>query len=98
MDTYNVRFGLLSTYAFTIFVKRVDDFRLELSNSIANNATNPTLRQYFLYFTSLLIDDDYKFKNESGSLNELVRTGYHIVIDNKSLIVIVKRYTSGTCS
>ncbi|KAJ5130535.1 uncharacterized protein N7515_006574 [Penicillium bovifimosum] len=41
-------YGVLSTYAHTVFVKRVQDCRFEMTNPIRHTATQPSVRQCFM--------------------------------------------------
>jgi hypothetical protein len=61
MRTNRLKYGFLSTYRSTVFVRRTDDFRFELSLPIDEQATNPSLRQCFVAFC-LLASQDGKYK------------------------------------
>ncbi|RHZ51202.1 hypothetical protein CDV55_100908 [Aspergillus turcosus] len=60
MRTNRLRYGFLSTYRSTVFVRRTGDFRFELSLPIDEQATNPSLRQCFVAFC-LLASKDGKY-------------------------------------
>ncbi|KAE8352489.1 hypothetical protein BDV28DRAFT_148951 [Aspergillus coremiiformis] len=57
MRTYSLRFGFLSTYKATVFIRRTADYRFELSKPFRYDARNPTLRECFLSFTSIAARD-----------------------------------------
>jgi hypothetical protein len=61
MRTNRLKYGFLSTYRSTVFVRRTGDFRFELSLPIDEQATNPSLRQCFVAFC-LLASQDGKYK------------------------------------
>ncbi|EAW17525.1 uncharacterized protein NFIA_074450 [Aspergillus fischeri NRRL 181] len=58
--TNRLKYGFLSTYRSTVFVRRTGDFRFELSLPIAEQATKPSLRQCFVAFC-LLASQDGKY-------------------------------------
>ncbi|KAJ5135307.1 uncharacterized protein N7515_004585 [Penicillium bovifimosum] len=45
MRSSNLRFGFLSTYRSTVFVRRVATFRFEMSMPISEKSTNPSIRR-----------------------------------------------------
>ncbi|GFF26314.1 hypothetical protein IFM58399_01370 [Aspergillus lentulus] len=61
MRTNELKYGFLSTYRSTVFVRRTSDFRFELSLPIDEKATNPSLRQCFVALC-LLASQDGKYK------------------------------------
>ena len=50
MRMCSVRFGFLSTYNSTVFVKRAADSSFLLSPPVSNDAIQPSLRQLFAGF------------------------------------------------
>ena len=71
MRLYGLKYGWLSTYYATIFVRRVDAFRFELSPPILFSATSPSVRQCFLGF-GCMIGNDYAFTEQSDFNPSLV--------------------------
>jgi hypothetical protein len=61
MRTNELKYGFLSTYRSTVFVRRTSDFRFELSLPIDEKATNPSLRQCFVALC-LLASQDGKYE------------------------------------
>ena len=57
MREFDLRYGFLSTYQFTVFIKRVDDFCFHLSLPISHDATNPSLRQCFAGFAMIAAEN-----------------------------------------
>lgn len=49
----NLRHTFLTTYLWTVFIKRTGDYQFELSPLIAHNATKPSLRECFAGFAAL---------------------------------------------
>lgn len=60
------RFGFLTTYNATIFVRRVDNFHFSLSPVILASDTDLTVRQCFLFFAKLISTDDYFYSSPEG--------------------------------
>lgn len=52
-----LKYGFLSTYNTTVFVKRVADYRFELSQPIDKYASNPSLRECFVAFCVIASGD-----------------------------------------
>lgn len=48
-----LRHTFLTTYRWTLFIRRADEYRFELSPIISHNAINPTLRECFTGFAAL---------------------------------------------
>ncbi|KAF3224764.1 hypothetical protein TWF191_005930 [Orbilia oligospora] len=57
----NVKYGFLSTYEYTIFVKRAGRARFEITDPIGFNNTNPMIRQCFFHIGMLGASDDYLY-------------------------------------
>lgn len=53
MRGFNLKYGFVSTYGTTVFVRRTQDFRFELSEPIDHRSERPTLRECFLVFLRL---------------------------------------------
>ncbi|TGJ70869.1 hypothetical protein EYR41_002886 [Orbilia oligospora] len=69
----NVKYGFLSTYEHTIFVKRAGRARFEITDPIIFNNTNPTIRQCFFHMGILGSSDDYLYidRDPEGTLQAL---------------------------
>jgi hypothetical protein len=52
-----LRYGFLTTYNETIFVKRADCFRFEASKPITFNSISPSVRECFLFLASRSVKD-----------------------------------------
>ncbi|KAF8463455.1 hypothetical protein BDZ91DRAFT_784027 [Kalaharituber pfeilii] len=61
MTMHRLKYGFLSTYEATVFVRRTDALRFELSPPILWNAANPSVRECFLALGLLLTDDQFQF-------------------------------------
>jgi hypothetical protein len=72
MRSRNLRYGFLSTYHATVFVRRCDNLRFELSPPILWNATGPSVRECFVALGLHLTDHGYRFQEEPSDLNGLV--------------------------
>lgn len=57
MGENKVKHGFITTYTSAIFVRRVNDFRFELSMPISKDSVRPSLRQCFLAFCCLASND-----------------------------------------
>lgn len=57
MRRFHLRYGFLSTYKSTVFVKREDDFRFHLSMPVSDDSTNPSLRECFAGFATIASQD-----------------------------------------
>lgn len=55
-DNHTV-YGILSTYRYTVFVKRVEDYRFEMSKPISSTATQPSLRQCIMATAVIAAED-----------------------------------------
>ncbi|KAJ5664674.1 hypothetical protein N7462_011487 [Penicillium macrosclerotiorum] len=61
MRRFHLRYGFLSTYKSTVFVKREDDFCFHLSMPINKESTNPSLRECFAGFAAIAAQNpDYE--------------------------------------
>ena len=65
MRSNYLKFGFLSTYKSTVFVRRTDMYLFEVSLPISEQATNPSLRQCFVAF-SVFAANDPKFIEPEG--------------------------------
>ncbi|KAI5811263.1 hypothetical protein DFH27DRAFT_532439 [Peziza echinospora] len=57
MRVYGLKYGWLSTYKATVFARRTDLYRVELSPPILYNATGPSLRECFLALGQTLMSN-----------------------------------------
>ena len=57
MGENKVKNGFITTYKSTLFVRRVNDFRFELSTPISKDSVRPSLRECFLAFCCLASND-----------------------------------------
>jgi hypothetical protein len=83
-----LKYGFLTTYKETLFLRRVDRYRFELSPPIKFSDTEPTVRQCFLFLSklcaidSLITDPTFYgeevtrllFRDASGLLNSQRRS------------------------
>lgn len=60
MRSFELRYGFLSTYQGTIFVKRTDDFAFHVSRPIRALDTNLSVRQCFAGFC-ILAEQGYNY-------------------------------------
>lgn len=65
MRTCSLRFGFLSTYNSTVFVKRVEDCSFHLSSPIKHDTTEPSLRQLFAGFCLMALSEPKYFESPS---------------------------------
>lgn len=57
MRKFNLKYGFLSTYRSTIFIRRAADYKFEISPPIDYRATGPSLRECFMAFAALANND-----------------------------------------
>lgn len=62
MREERVKYGFLTTYEATVFIKRAADLCFEISTPIDQNDTNPTVRECFLGFCVLASTDSNYFE------------------------------------
>ncbi|KAJ5356346.1 hypothetical protein N7517_010955 [Penicillium concentricum] len=60
MRSSKLRFGFLSTYEWTVFIRRTAPYHFDMSLPIARDASNPSLRQCFLAL-GVVASKDWKF-------------------------------------
>ncbi|KAF3919032.1 hypothetical protein ABW21_db0201097 [Orbilia brochopaga] len=60
MNLGNRKYGVFSTYRATLFVKRTDMTEFAVTRVVHHDQQNPSLRESFLYFMSLL-PEDFRF-------------------------------------
>lgn len=68
-----LKYGFLSTYKTTVFVRRIDYFRFELSQPIDEGAVSPSIRECFAAF-AIILQGDHQFSEEEGMNLRLVFT------------------------
>lgn len=57
MRKFNLKYGFLSTYRSTIFIRRAADYKFEISPPVDYRATHPSLRECFMAFAALADND-----------------------------------------
>ena len=57
MIRYKLKYGFLGTYRSTVFMRRVADYKFEMSPPVDYRATQPSLRECFMAFTAFAADD-----------------------------------------
>lgn len=57
MIAKQLRYGFLTTYIGTMFVRRSEKFRFEVSNPVLYNSSDPSVRECFLYIANQSISD-----------------------------------------
>ncbi|KAJ5967787.1 hypothetical protein N7501_004035 [Penicillium viridicatum] len=60
MRSSKLKFGFLSTYEWTVFIRRTAPYHFDMSLPIARDASNPSLRQCFLAL-GVVASEDWKF-------------------------------------
>ncbi|KAJ5800196.1 uncharacterized protein N7518_002264 [Penicillium psychrosexuale] len=60
MRSSKLKFGFLSTYNWTVFIRRTAPYHFDMSVPIARDASNPSLRQCFLAL-GVMASKDWKF-------------------------------------
>lgn len=70
MREERVKYGFLTTYEATVFIKRTADLRFEMSIPIDQNDTNPTVRECFLGFCVLASTDSSYFETPPVSTKD----------------------------
>lgn len=72
MRKFNLKYGFLSTYRSTIFIRRAADYKFEISPPVDYRATRPSLRECFMAFAALA-DNDRIYTETPGFNARLVR-------------------------
>ncbi|PWY84593.1 hypothetical protein BO94DRAFT_566707 [Aspergillus sclerotioniger CBS 115572] len=72
MRQNGLKFGFLSTYKATVFVRRTAPFLFEITLPINEKATGPTLRQCFLAF-AIFASSDPRFTEPEGFLESQLK-------------------------
>jgi len=72
MRKFNLKYGFLSTYRSTIFIRRAADHKFEISPPVDYRATRPSLRECFMGFAALA-DNDRIYTETPGFNARLVR-------------------------
>lgn len=57
MRCLRLKYGFLNTYKSTVFIRRVADYRFELSLSIDYRTVRPSLPEYFLELAAIASND-----------------------------------------
>lgn len=83
MREHSLKYGFLTTYSTTIFVKRTDSYRFLLSDPIDKQATHPSVRECFAGF-SVLANEDPRFdEEESVTTSSVSACFYKSAIDQR---------------
>ena len=65
MRKNSLKYGFLSTYKSTVFVKHSDKYRFELSLPIDEGAVNPSIRECFVGLCAIACEfDEFEILNE----------------------------------
>ncbi|KAL4779635.1 hypothetical protein BJX76DRAFT_340249 [Aspergillus varians] len=73
MRSYGLKYGFLSTYNATVFIRRMEDYRLEISLPVLKGAQNPSLRECMVAFCSLAAEDAHY--SEGPDFSQLLLRG-----------------------
>ncbi|KAJ6263217.1 hypothetical protein Dda_1778 [Drechslerella dactyloides] len=73
MNSFGLKYGFLSTYSYTEFVRRDDNYRWSISAPVKRDAQNPSLRECLLYIVWLAKTNGHEFT--SGLPNQRVVLG-----------------------
>lgn len=71
MDVCSLRFGFLSTYNSTVFVKRAADTSFLLSPPIKHDTVQPSLRQIFAGFCLMALSEPKYFPGPGFKLKDV---------------------------
>ena len=81
-------YGILSTYQYTVFVRRIQDCRFEMSKAISCTATHPSIRQCIMAIAILAAEaGDYTEPNDFDPRKVRQEVGlpaYNLVLTNFS--------------
>ncbi|KAK6344185.1 hypothetical protein TWF696_007827 [Orbilia brochopaga] len=66
MRLLNLKYGILTTYEYTIFVRRMGPYRYEMTPPIEYNARNPSVSQCFFYLGYLTTTTGYGFLEDES--------------------------------
>lgn len=78
MRDNNTVYGVLSTYTHTVFLRRVEDYRFQMTQPVPQTATQPSVRQYIMAAAILASEDtEYHespgFKSKNGTVGSILR-------------------------
>jgi hypothetical protein len=57
MRAYSLKYGFLSTYRYTVFVRRSDKYRFDLSQPLNERVTSPSIRECFAGLCAIATND-----------------------------------------
>lgn len=75
-----LKYGFLSTYKNTVFVRRVGDYRFELSPPISWQATGPSVRECLLGFSLIASADTEYHEADDFDLSRVSSTLLCIIL------------------
>ncbi|KAK6517843.1 hypothetical protein TWF506_005019 [Arthrobotrys conoides] len=78
-----LRYGFMSTYEYTIFVKRTGHTRFEITDPIKFDSTKPSIRECFYYMGTLGAGDDYSFPDPKPAETFAILKSGNLNADNK---------------
>ena len=81
-------FGFLSTYEHTVFIRRVENYKFVVSDPIARTASNPSLRECFLFVGREVIRAGHRFGGVADPTKLVIHPAYSIYL--KPLLALVK--------
>ncbi|KAK6501747.1 hypothetical protein TWF481_009574 [Arthrobotrys musiformis] len=64
----NIKYGFLSTYEYTIFLRRMGRMRFEITDPIKFDSTDPTVRQCFYHMGKLGASDEFSYTDEEPDI------------------------------
>ena len=70
----SLKYGFLSTYKSTVFVKHSDKYRFELSLPIDEGAVNPSIRECFVGLCAIASND--RMFVEDDDFNEMLVSSF----------------------
>ncbi|KAK6346884.1 hypothetical protein TWF696_006988 [Orbilia brochopaga] len=73
MRVGGLKYGFLTTYQYTIFVRRAGPYRFEISDSIHHLSQEPSVRECFYYLGHITNSSSYKF-DEDESFDTILLT------------------------
>lgn len=83
MREHSLKYGFLTTYSKTIFVKRSDSYRFLLSDPIDEKAARPSVRECFAGFSVLAAEDPSFVESESVTAKSVSACFYRFAIDQR---------------
>lgn len=85
MRCFGLNYGFLSTYKSTVFIRRVADYRFELSLPIDYRTVGPSLREYFLGIAAIASNDGIYLETRDFYSRQ-VRSKWHLLFLISSMV------------